>query len=62
MDTRDRIRWIFVFLVGVVLVTGSESDGWIYAGAFVIFLSLLGAWWHSELLRRKREADEDGES
>lgn len=62
MDTRTKIRWIFVALIGVFLIIAGVDDdnyGTSYVGAGILFLAVLGAWWHSELLRRKREAPQD---
>lgn len=62
VDTRTKIRWIFVALIGVFLIIAGVDDdnyGTSYLGAGILFLAVLGAWWHSELLRRKREAPQE---
>lgn|GEM_PF-1632171 len=60
MDGRDKLRRIFLLLVGVVLIAATPSgEAFFYVGIAVVFLSILGAWWHSELLRRKREGGEE---
>jgi hypothetical protein len=54
VDTRTKIRWIFVALIGVFLIIAGVDDdnyGTSYVGAGILFLAVLGAWWHSELLR-----------
>ena len=65
MDGRDRLRWTMLVLVGVVVVVGGSQDSndtQVYIGVGIIALAILGAWWHSELLRRKREAEDTQDS
>lgn len=64
MDWQNRLRWGFVALIGVVLAAGGASSagngfGAFHIGVGLIFLAALGAWWHSDLLRQKREAAKD---
>jgi hypothetical protein len=64
MGWQNRFRWIFLALIGILIAVGGAPSagngfGAFHIGVGLIFLSALGAWWHSDLLRQKREAAKD---